>query len=116
MQTLIRKEKSDPMKGDPVLSLLGIAQKAGCVKSGEFMTESMIREGKAYLCIISGDASDNTKKKFRDMCSYRNVTLAEYSGMEELGHAIGKDFRSSLCVTDEKLAQKLHDKILNNSR
>ena len=35
------------MRPDPVLQLLGLAQKAGCVKSGEFMTESTIKEGKA---------------------------------------------------------------------
>ncbi len=99
------------MRSDPVLSFLGISQKAGCVKSGEFMTENMIKEGKAFLCIVAGDASDNTKKKFRDMCAHRGVPLDEYSDMGSLGHAIGKDFRASLCITDEKLAQQLHNKI-----
>ena len=32
------------MRPDPVLGLLGLAQKAGCVKSGEFMAENMIED------------------------------------------------------------------------
>ena len=98
------------MRPDPVLQLLGLAQKAGAVKSGEFMTENTIKEGKAYLCIVSADASDNTRKNFRDMCSYREVPYMEYSDKESLGHAIGKEFRASLCITNEQLAQQIQKK------
>lgn len=96
---------------DPVLSLLGIAQKAGYVKSGEFMTESSIRSQRSFLCIIACNASENTKKRFTDMCSHHGVPVVRYSDMETLGHAIGKPYRASLCVTDEKLAQQINDKI-----
>ena len=99
------------MRPDPVLQLLGLAQKAGCVKSGEFMAESMIKEGKSFLCITAEDASDNTKKHFKDMCSYRSIPYAEYSVKENLGRAIGKDFRATLCVTDEGLAGQIQKKM-----
>ncbi len=95
------------MRPDPVLQLLGLAQKAGSVKSGEFMTESTIKEGKAWLCIVAKDASDNTRKKFSDACNYRKVSYMEYSDKETLGHAIGKEFRSCLCVTDKGFAQQI---------
>ncbi len=95
------------MRPDPVLQLLGLTQKAGGVKSGEFMTESAIKEGKGFLCIVATDASDNTRKKFRDMCSYHKVPYMEYSDKESLGHAIGKEFRASLCITNEQLAQQI---------
>ncbi len=101
------------MRTDPVLQLLGLAQKAGMVKSGEFMTESTIKSQKAFLCIVAADASDNTRKQFRDMCTYYEVSYVEYSDRESLGHAIGKEYRASLCITDEKFAQKLKDKIIN---
>ena len=103
------------MKQDPVLSLLGLAQKAGSVKSGEFMTESTIKEGKSFLCIVAMDASANTKKKFTDMCRFYGVSMAMYSDMGSLGHAIGKEYRASLCVTNEKLAEQIRNKILNAS-
>ena len=100
------------MRPDPVLGLLGLAQKAGCVKSGEFMAENMIKEGKSFLCITATDASDNTKKHFSDMCSYRGIPYAEYSDKEGLGRAIGKEIRATLCVTDEGLAGQIHKKMV----
>ena len=95
------------MRPDPVLQLLGLAQKAGSVKSGEFMAESTIKEGAAALCVVAKDASDNTRKKFSDACKYRKVPYMEYSDKETLGHAIGKEFRSCLCVTDQGFAQQI---------
>ena len=35
------------------LSLLGLAQKAGRVASGEFSTEKAVKEGRAFLVIVS---------------------------------------------------------------
>ena len=58
------------MKQDKVLSMLGLSAKAGNVASGEFSTEKEVKEGKAHLVIVAGDASDNTKKHFRDICSF----------------------------------------------
>lgn len=99
------------MRPDPVLQLLGLAQKAGGVKSGEFMTENTIKDGKSFLCIVAEDASDNTKKEFRDMCEYYEVPFVLYGTKESLGHAIGKEFRASLSVTNEDLANGLRNKI-----
>ena len=45
-----------------VLGSLGLAMKAGDVVSGEFMTEKSVKSGKAFLVIVSEEASDNTRK------------------------------------------------------
>lgn len=89
------------------LQLLSLAQRAGKVSSGEFKTEESVKAGKAKLVVLASDASDNTKKKFMDMCSYRNVPVIVYSDKEELGHYIGKEFRATLAVTDEGLSKKI---------
>ena len=39
--------------------------KAGKCVSGEAMTESETKSGKAKFVIVAGDASENTKKKVR---------------------------------------------------
>ena len=52
---------------DKVLSLISLATKAGRCASGEFMTEGQTKSGRASLVVVAEDASDNTKKKFRDM-------------------------------------------------
>lgn len=92
---------------DRALQLLSLAQRAGKVVSGEFKTEECVKTGQARLVIIASDASDNTKKKFRDMCSFYGVEILEYSDRENLGHYIGKEFRASVAVTDEGLASKI---------
>ena len=65
------------MKNNRVLSLIGLATKAGKTVSGEFSTEKSVKTGKGLLVIVAEDASENTKKKFRNMCSfYEEVELA----------------------------------------
>lgn len=86
------------------LSMLGIATKAGKTVTGEFSTEKAVKEGSAYLVVVAGDASHNTKKKFRNMCDYYQVTIKVFADKNSLGNACGKEFRASLAVTDEGLA------------
>ncbi|MCR4806774.1 MAG: ribosomal L7Ae/L30e/S12e/Gadd45 family protein [Lachnospiraceae bacterium] len=95
------------MKRDKVLQMLGMATRAGTVASGGFMTETSVKGGKACLVVVATDASDNTKKDFKDMCDHYNVPIRFYSNMEDLGHCIGKEFRASLAVTNEGLADKI---------
>lgn len=90
-----------------ILSMLGLAMKARKLVSGEFQTETAVKSGKACLVIVSSDAKDGTKKKYRDMCAFYKVPIAEYGEMEALGHAIGKADRSGLAVTDEGFAKGL---------
>lgn len=99
------------MKRDKVLNLIGLALKAGKVKSGEFMTEKAVKTGAAALVIVAEDASDNTKKKFRNMCEFYKVPIRTYAIKDDLGHAMGKEFRASLAVTDEGLAQAIMKKM-----
>lgn len=86
---------------------LGLAMKSGNVASGEFLTEQAIRSGKARLVIVAEDASDNTKKKFRNSCRYYRVPMAVFGEKEVLGNAVGKEFRASLAVLDPGLASSI---------
>lgn len=99
------------MKQDKVLSMLGIAAKSGNVASGEFSTEKAVKDGKANLVIVASDASDNTKKMFRNMTDFYEVPMYLYADKETLGHFIGKEFRASLAVTNEGLAHSIEEKL-----
>lgn len=99
------------MKPDKVLSMLGIAAKAGSVASGEFSTEKAVKDGKAFLVIVASDASENTQKMFRNMTDFYQVPMYVYSDKETLGHFIGKEFRASLAVKNEGLARSIEDKL-----
>ena len=94
-------------KRDPVLSMLGLAARARDVVSGGFSTENAIKSGKAYLVVIAVDASDNTKKKFYNMCDFYQVPCFIYGEKAYLGHAIGKEERTSLAVTNEGFADSI---------
>ena len=93
------------MRQSKALSLVGLATKAGKTVSGEFMTEKEVKSGKAALVIVADDASDNTKKKFRDMCEFYKVPIYFYADKDTLGHAMGKEFRASLAILDEGFAK-----------
>lgn len=88
------------MTRDKVLSYLGLATRAGKIQSGEFSTEKSVKSGKAALVIVAEDASDNTKKKFKNMCTFYEVPFYVYGTKEALGACIGKEFRASLALED----------------
>lgn len=93
------------MSQSKVLSLISLATKAGKTVSGEFCTEKEVKSGRASAVIIAGDASDNTKKKFRNMCDFYQVPIYFYADKDTLGHAMGKQFRASLAILDEGFAK-----------
>ena len=103
------------LKQDKVLSLIGLATKAGQTASGEFMTEREAKTGRAALVIVAGDSSDNTKKKFRDMCEFYKVPIYFYGDKDTLGHAMGKEFRASLAILDEGFAKGVLKHLTENN-
>ena len=93
------------LKSSKALSLVSLATKAGKTASGEFCTEKEVKTGMAELVIVAEDASANTKKKFKNMCDFYEVPIYFYGDKDTLGHAMGKEFRATLAVTDAELAK-----------
>lgn len=94
-----------------IFNLIGIATKARNTVSGEFSTEKAVKEHKAALVIVAEDASENTKKMFRNMCTYHEVPIYFIGEKTELGHAMGKEFRASLAVLDKGLADAIEKQL-----
>ena len=80
------------MRPDKVLSMLGIAAKSGSVVSGEFSTEKAVKEGRAYLVIVAGDSSDNTKKMFSNMTDFYEVPIVN----EGLAHSVEDKLKQTI--------------------
>lgn len=99
------------MKQNRAIAMLGLAAKAGKVQSGEFSTEKAVKDGNARLILVAEDASDNTKKQFKNMCTYYRVPIYFLCSKLELGHSIGKEFRASVAVTDGGFADSIIKKI-----
>ena len=94
-----------------LLSLVGLATRARKVVSGEFSTEKSVKSGKSHLVIVSEEASDNTKKKFTNMCTYYKVPIYLFGTKDELGHAMGQEFRASLSVEDAGFAKSMVERM-----
>ncbi len=90
-----------------LINLIGLATKAGKTVSGEFSTEKAVKSKKAYLVMVSKEASDNTKKMFTNMCTYYKVPICYFGKKDELGHAMGKEMRASLAVVDKSFAEAI---------
>lgn len=93
------------MSQSKVLSLISLATKAGKTVSGEFCTEKEVKSGRAAAVVVAKDASENTKRKFSNMCDFYKVPVYFYADKDTLGHAMGKEFRASLAILDEGFAK-----------
>lgn len=90
-----------------LFSLIGLATRARKTVSGEFSTERSVKSGKSRMVIVSEEASENTKKKFANMCAYYKVPIYLFGTKDELGHAMGQEFRASLSVEDAGFAKSM---------
>ncbi len=87
---------------------LGIAQRAGCIQSGDAASEAVIKKGKAKLVLLAADASEGTKERFIHLSEFKKVPWVEGGQKLHLGCSLGKSPRSVVVVTDEGFSKKLH--------
>ncbi len=92
---------------DKIYSFLGLATRAGKVVSGDDSTLLDLKKGNIKLIIVAEDASENTKKLFKDKSSYRNIPYVYFSNKLQLGYAIGKAPRATLGLKDINFANKI---------
>lgn len=96
---------------DRVLSLLGLAARAGKIAAGGFSAEEAVKSRKARLVLIAEDTQSNTVKKFTDKCAFYKIPLRFYGTKESLGHAVGKESRACIAVTDSGFADSILKKM-----
>ncbi|WP_066259857.1 YlxQ family RNA-binding protein [Neobacillus drentensis] len=95
------------MKQNQWMSLLGLANRARKIISGEELTVKQIQSGKAFLILLSADASANTTKKITDKCNSYEVPYKIVENRNLLGQAIGKEARVVVAVLDDGFAKKM---------
>ena len=90
---------------EKLLSLLGLARRAGKVEPGFDAAVTAAREGKAALLVAAGDISPKTEKNLRYEGGPAGIpTVRIGTGMEALGRACG--IRAGvLAVTDKGFAK-----------
>ena len=96
-------------------NLLGLARRAGKIGWGHDAALGAVKYGKAYLCILTSDASERLKDEFIRACNSdgRDVPVQEVKKtMDEMKGIIGVR-AGVLTVNDEGFAKSLRQYILN---
>lgn len=88
-------------------SLLGFAQRAGKIISGEQGVELALRRGKVRCLIISKDSTENTQCRYIKMAENYNVAWYLYGTKSELGRALGKSQRAVVAVIEAGFANAI---------
>lgn len=86
-------------------SMLGLAQRAGKVVSGDLAVQEVCRRGRARMLILAADAGTHTKKTFQRLSVEAGIALVETGTRAELGHALGKSPRAILAVTSDQFVK-----------
>ena len=99
---------------DKIYSFIGLAKKAGAILAGEALSEQAVKRGKAYLVIITEDASLNTRKKIETALYNSNIPMIEFGQKDKLGQRLGKTFFSVISVTNRGFADRIKELIEQN--
>ena len=96
-----------------VSGLLGLTCRAGQIALGADIALQEIRAGKAALALLDAGASEGTRKKLLDACTFRSVpvyTLPE----NEISRACGRDGRMAAAVRKGNLANRMQELLSEN--
>lgn len=92
---------------DKFFNFLGLAKRSGNIIEGYSKCDEARNKKSIFLFIISNDASESTKKKFKKHCLAKNIKVIEDFTKEELGNSIGREEVKILAILDSNMAKKL---------
>ena len=90
-------------------SFIGLAARAGRIAVGAQAVETAVRGGNACLVILDSLSSDNSQKKYMDMCRHYQVSCYL---MEDPCQVAGKPGRMCIAVCDAGLAEQIEKELL----
>lgn len=88
-------------------NFLGLAKRSGNLVEGYSKCNELRNKKRMYLFIISKDASESTKSKFKKHCNENKIPYIEDFSKEDLGTCIGKDEIKILSILDKNMGEKL---------
>ncbi|AEF24683.1 YlxQ-related RNA-binding protein [Streptococcus parauberis] len=87
-------------------NLIGLAQRAGKIISGEEMVVKAIQHEAVNIVFLANDAGPNVTKKVTDKSKYYNVEVSTVFNALELSAALGKP-RKVVAVADAGFSKKM---------
>lgn len=90
-----------------IYSLLGLAQRAGQLISGDMSLENALRKGQGELLLIAADCGANNRKKYEHLATREKIEYILLGNRDELGEAIGKGHRAAVLVMNTGFAEAI---------
>lgn len=91
---------------DKLINLLGLAQRAGRLITGEEQVLQAIRKNKVQLVFLAKDAGPNLQKKITDKSNYYKIEVSTVFTTLELSTAVGRP-RKVIAVADTGFSKKM---------
>ncbi|MBE6910478.1 MAG: 50S ribosomal protein L7 [Ruminococcaceae bacterium] len=95
-----------------ILSMLGLAKKAGRLEAGEEPVGAAARARSARLILLAEDAADNTVRRARHFADAGACLCAQIPASKDaLGRAVGRTSCAMLALTDVGFAEAVGKKL-----
>lgn len=91
---------------DKLINLLGLAQRAGRLITGEEQVLQAIRKNKVQIVFLANDAGPNLQKKITDKSNYYKIEVSTVFTTLELSTAVGRP-RKVIAVADTGFSKKM---------
>lgn len=101
---------------DKVLSMIGMAKRAGKTDAGSFLCEKAIKSGAAKLVIMAEDISEASAKQIINACSHKKIKYITYADKDSLGTFTGGGDRAVVSINDESFARGILQKLDEQKR
>ncbi|MGN1097436.1 MAG: L7Ae/L30e/S12e/Gadd45 family ribosomal protein [Clostridia bacterium] len=89
---------------DRLLGTVGLAMRAGKVKTGAYMVERAVLGGTAKAVVAAEDIGESNRRKIEAACENAGVPLIYHSTAAELSRSVGKKDVPVVCICDESFA------------
>ncbi len=90
-----------------IISYLGLAKRAGKLKSGTNTCTYEMAKGRVKLIILTEDISENGKKKITKEIRKYNVPHITLGTSDEISQAVGEEGRSVFAICDSGFAEAI---------
>ena len=90
-----------------VRNLLGMAQKARRIVSGNFAVEQAVKQGNAKLMLLAEDTEKNSKEAYEGLAEQYQVPCRSILTKASLGACMGKEYRAAAVLLDDGFSKSL---------
>ena len=88
-----------------IISYLGLAKRAGKLRSGANTCAFEMSKGRVKLMILASDISENGRKKILKEIRKYGVPYIEPGTLDEISRAVGEEGRSVFAICDKGFAE-----------